>query len=65
MEYYVLFHLKNNEKVTMNVVCCSRDWRLKGELSIWDFRNIRLCKPVPWNKQTNRFDLIKLAHMLV
>ena len=21
---------KNNEKVFMNVVCCSRDWRFKG-----------------------------------
>ena len=25
MKYQVLFSLKNNEKVFMNVVCCSRD----------------------------------------
>ena len=25
-----LFSLKNNEKIFMNVVCCSRDWRFKG-----------------------------------
>ena len=30
MKYQVLFSLKNNEKVFMNVVCCSRDWRFKG-----------------------------------
>ena len=27
---WLLFSLKNNEKVFMNVVCCSPDWRLKG-----------------------------------
>ena len=30
MKYQVLFSLKNNEKVFMNVVCCSRDWHFKG-----------------------------------
>ena len=30
MKYQALFSLKNNEKVFMNVVCCSRDWRFKG-----------------------------------
>ena len=30
MKYQVLFSLKNNEKIFMNVVCCSRDWRFKG-----------------------------------
>ena len=30
MKYQVLFSLKNNEKVFINVVCCSRDWRFKG-----------------------------------
>ena len=30
MKYHVLFSLKNNKKVFMNVVCCSRDWRFKG-----------------------------------
>ena len=32
VKYQVLFSLKNNEKVFMNVVCCSRDWRFKGFL---------------------------------
>ena len=31
MKYQVLFSLTNNEKVFMNVVCCSRDWRFKGK----------------------------------
>ena len=26
----VLFSLKSNEIIFMNVVCCSRDWRFKG-----------------------------------
>ena len=30
MKFQVLFSLKNNEKVSINVVCCSRDWRFKG-----------------------------------
>ena len=35
MKYQVLFSLKKerkkkNEKVFVNVVCCSRDWRFKG-----------------------------------
>ena len=29
MKHQVLFSLKNNEKLFMNVVCCSRDWRFK------------------------------------
>ena len=29
MKYQVLFSLKNNEKVFINVICCSRDWRFK------------------------------------
>ena len=32
MKYQVLFSLKNNEEVFINVVCCSRDWRFKGKL---------------------------------
>ena len=36
MKYQVLFSLKNNEKILMNVVCCSHNWlklmvRLSGE----------------------------------
>ena len=31
MKHQVLFSLKNNEKILMNVVCCSRDWRFKGQ----------------------------------
>ena len=30
MNYQVLFSLKNNEKIFINVVCCSRDRRFKG-----------------------------------
>ena len=30
MKYQVLFSLKNNKKVFMNVVCCSCDWLFKG-----------------------------------
>ena len=30
MKHQVLFSMKNNEKIFMNVVCCSRDWRFKG-----------------------------------
>ena len=32
MKYQVLISLKNNEKVFMNVVCCSgSDWRFKDQ----------------------------------
>ena len=30
MKSEVLFSLKNNEKVSINVVCCIRDWRCEG-----------------------------------
>ena len=30
MKHQVLFSLKNNEEVFMNVVCCSHDWCFKG-----------------------------------
>ena len=30
LKHQVLFSLKNNEKIFMNVICCSRDWRFKG-----------------------------------
>ena len=30
MKYQVLFSLENNEKVFINVVCCSHDWHFKG-----------------------------------
>ena len=42
MKHQVLFSLKNNEKIFMNVVCCSRDWRFKGkalEMKIDKFAN--------------------------
>ena len=32
-KYQVFFSLKNNEKVFINVVCCSHDWRLKGYIN--------------------------------
>ena len=28
LKHRVLFSQKNNEKIFMNVICCSRDWRL-------------------------------------
>ena len=31
MKHQVLFSLKNDEKIFMNVVCCIRDWRFKGK----------------------------------
>ena len=34
MKYQVLFSLKNNEKVFINVACCSRVWRFKGCLKL-------------------------------
>ena len=34
MKYQVLFSLKNNEKIFMNVVCCS-DWRFKSYYQNW------------------------------
>ena len=30
MKYQILFSMKNNEKLFMNVVCCSCDWRFEG-----------------------------------
>ena len=35
MKYQVLSSLKNNEKLFKTVVCCSRDWRLKGKPYYW------------------------------
>ena len=42
MKYQVLFSMKNNEKVFINVVCCSRDWHsLRVEESSISPRNTR------------------------
>ena len=30
MKYQVLFSLRNNEIVFIDVVCCSHDWHFKG-----------------------------------
>ena len=30
LKHQVLFSLKNDEKIFMNVVCCGRDWCFKG-----------------------------------
>ena len=30
MKYQVLFSLKNNETVFMNILCCSHEWHFKG-----------------------------------
>ena len=37
LKHQVLFSLKNNEKIFMNVVCCSRDWHFKGWRSLSAF----------------------------
>ena len=46
MKYQVLFSLKKKEKIFINVVCCSLDWR---------FNELNTCKPetagVNGNKQ--------------
>ena len=31
MKHQVFFPLKNNEKIFMNIICCSCDWRFKGK----------------------------------
>ena len=33
MKYQVLFSLKNNEKLFMNVACCSCDWLFKSKVT--------------------------------
>ena len=40
MKHQVLFSLKNNEKMFMNVVCCSRDWGLRVNIEIRKFHLI-------------------------
>ena len=40
MKNQVLFSPKNDEKVFMNVVCCSRDWRLRVNADF--FNNLRV-----------------------
>ena len=42
MKYQVLFSLKINEKVFMNVICCSRDRRFKVN-AIHDIKKNILC----------------------
>ena len=34
MIHQVLFSMENNEKIFMNVVCCSFDWRFNEELHL-------------------------------
>ena len=56
MKYQVLFSLKNNAEIFMNVVCCSCDWPFKVKLPctlsaiitlIFFFNRVRklLCEP--------------------
>ena len=33
LKHQVLFSLKDNEKIFLYVVCCSRDWSFKGKSS--------------------------------
>ena len=34
LEHQVLFSLKNNEKIFMNIVCCSGDWHFRVNVSV-------------------------------
>ena len=45
MKYQVLSSLKNNEKIFMNVVCCSRDWRFKGNF----VKMVAKCGGIPYS----------------
>ena len=40
MKYKVLFSVKDNEKVFIHAVCCSRDWRFKGKEFVTGINNI-------------------------
>ena len=44
LKHQILFSLKNNEKIFMNVVCCSRDWHFKVNYSLYpdSLRNLSL-----------------------
>ena len=62
MKHQVLFSLKNNEKICMNVVCCSRNWRFKGSscfsLLTWQ-ENINV---LDWHtgKTPRRIELVQI-----
>ena len=62
MKYQVLFSLKDNEKVFINVVCCSRDWRFKGSESL---DNTQIKKTCEQNKQKNAFDTSYFRDLLL
>ena len=47
MKYQILFSLKNNETVFINVVCCSRDWPFKGYDNSFIFPDFLLSPEVP------------------
>ena len=49
MKYQVLFSLKNNEEIFMNVVCCSCDWSFNS---------------LTTEKQTTKFSSANLKKML-
>ena len=38
LKHQLLFSLKNDEKIFMNVVCCSRDWRFRVKMLLYFFR---------------------------
>ena len=43
MKHQVLFSLKNNEKMLMNVVCCNRDWSIKGKPILGTTVSMHVC----------------------
>ena len=56
MKYQVLFSRKNNEKIFMNAVCCSRDWCFKSEHTrlkiVFVYSYPLLYMPLPGNVPT-------------
>ena len=57
LKHQVLFSLKNNEKVFMNVVCCSRDWLFKGYYKLYLHLKVdnRSKKQELWHIKTTPF----------
>ena len=56
MKYQILFSLKDNEKVFMNVVCCSRDWRVKGTHICSPIYQKRIKLPLKFSAEDGAFD---------
>ena len=69
MKHQVLFSPIYNEKVFMNVVCCSRDWLFKGYGEEWEHfqgkqPNFHFCLPSQWGSTLRRKSLLLLEQIL-